>query len=297
MPEPIHITLLGTGSAVPSIKRRHPAILLHFGGDYLLFDCGEGTQLQLQKVRVSPLKISKIFITHWHADHFSGLLPIIETLHIEKRKHALDVYGPEASRFVDSLIEMSYWGIGFKLNAINCGEKKIEKIFENDSYEIYSIKVKHSVPAVGYAFKEKDHWHIDVKKAKKYGLEGKELKKIKRKGKLKVKNKIVKLKDIAVLRKGRKIVYSGDTMPCKELFDFSKEADLLIHDATFIEDFPERPHSSAIEVAKLAKKYKVKNLILTHFSRRYRDPREISDAVKPIFKDVKIAKDLMKVEI
>ena len=174
MPEPIKVTFLGTGSSLPTPKRNHPAILMKYGGDYMLFDCGEGTQLQLQKVIVSPMKIKRIFISHWHADHFAGLLPLIETLHLNSRKETLEIYGPEASRFVDSIIELSYWGIGFPIKAIDCGEEKKEKIFEGDNYEIFSIKVKHSVPAVGYMIKEKDRWNIDTKLAKKHKLTGKQ---------------------------------------------------------------------------------------------------------------------------
>ncbi|NIM47095.1 MAG: ribonuclease Z [Candidatus Aenigmarchaeota archaeon] len=297
MPEPINITLLGTGAAIPSLKRKHPAILLHYGSDYILFDCGEGTQLQLQKARVSPMKISKIFITHWHADHFAGLLPLIESLHLSRRKKPLEVYGPEASRFIDALIELSYWGIGFEIISHNCDEdKKIEKIFENNSYEVYAIKVIHSIPAFGYCFKEKDSWNIDVKKAKKFGLTGIQMRKIKEKGKIKVKNKVIKLEQVAKKRIGRKITYSGDTMPCKELFEFSKEADLLIHDGTFAEPMEkERPHSSATEIAKLSKKYKIKKLILTHLSRRYKTTEEVLNAAKSIFKNTEIAKDMMKI--
>lgn len=182
MPEPINITFLGTGAAIPSLSRRHPAILLQYKGDYILFDCGEGTQLQLQKARISPMRISKIFITHWHADHFAGLLPLIESLHLSRRKNPLDVYGPEASRFIDSIVEMSYWGIGFDVNAHDTDEeKKVEKLFENEEFEIYAIKVMHSVPAVGYCLKEKEKWNIDVKKAKKFGLSGIKLGEIKEK--------------------------------------------------------------------------------------------------------------------
>ena len=299
MPEPINITFLGTGAAIPSLKRRHAAILFHYGPDYFLFDCGEGTQTQMEKVKVSPMKLSKIFITHWHADHFAGILPMIESLHLSRRKEPLEVYGPEASRFIDALTELSYWGIGFEIKARDFDEdKEIEKIVETDKYEIYAIKVKHSVPTVGYCFKEKDHWNIDVKKAEKYDLKGKQLKVIKEKGKIRVGKKIIKLEQVAKKREGRKIVYSGDTVPCKQLFEIAKEADLLIHDGTFIE-LPslERPHSSAIEVAKLAKKYKVKKLILTHLSRRYKTTKEVFDAVKPIFNNVVVAEDLMKITL
>ena len=190
MPEPINITFLGTGAAIPSLKRRPAAILFHFGSEYFLFDCGEGTQLQLQKVRISPMRIKSIFITHWHADHFAGLLPLIETLHLSRRRDELDVYGPEASRFIDSMVEMSYWGIGFRVVPKDCGEQDVEKLMETDSYEIYSIRVKHSVPAVGYCFKEKDHWSIDVKKAENFGLAGRQLREIKEGGEIKVGSKI-----------------------------------------------------------------------------------------------------------
>ena len=296
MPEPINITFLGTGAAIPSLKRRPAAILFHYGSEYFLFDCGEGTQIQLQKARVSPMRIKSIFITHWHADHFAGILPLIETLHLSRRKEPLEVYGPEASRFIDALIEMSYWGIGFEVDAKNCGEKEIEKLIETDTYEIYAIKVIHSVPAVGYCFKEKDHWHIDIKKAEKFGLAGKQLKEIKEKGKIKTKKGNVKLDDIASKKEGRKIVYSGDTEICETLLEFARDADILIHDSTFVEMPDEnRPHSSAIEIAKMAKKYKVKKLVLTHLSRRYKTDQEVFDAVKKVFKDTIIAKDMMKI--
>lgn len=297
MPEPINITFLGTGAAIPSLKRRHPAILLQYEGDYLLFDCGEGTQLQMVKARVSPMKISRIFISHWHADHFSGLLPLIETLHLSRRKEPLEIFGPEASFFVDTLTELSYWGIGFKLNTKDCGEKDFEKLVETDTYEVYSIKVKHTVPAVGYLFKEKDRWNIDVNLAKKFGLEGKQLKIIKEKGSIKVGNKIIKLSQIARKKEGRKIVYSGDTLAYEKLFQIAENADILIHDGTFVEPEESRAHSSIQDVAKLAKKYGVKKLILTHFSRRYKKDKELIDAVKPIFKNAIIAEDLMKITL
>lgn len=291
MPSPINITFLGTGSGIPTISRHNPAILLKYQGDYLLFDCGEACQIALQKIKVSPVRIKRIFITHWHADHFAGLLPLIETLHLSNRKEPLEVYGPEASRFVDAIVELSYWGIGFEIKPINVNLEEVEKIY-SDEYEIYSIPVKHSVPAVGYLFKEKDHWKIDMKKAKKYGLQGKILSDLKEVGGIKFKNKIIKIEDIGFMKKGRKIIYSGDTEPCKKLFKLAKDS-LMIHDSTFIEPFPERPHSSAVEIAKLAKEYKVKKLVLTHFSKRY---KTISlKTIKPIFKNTVAAKDLMKI--
>ncbi|MBU3904844.1 MAG: ribonuclease Z [Nanoarchaeota archaeon] len=295
MPQPIEITFLGTGAAVPTPKRNHSAVLLHYSGEYILFDCGEGTQVQLQKAKVSPLKISKIFISHWHADHFAGLIPLIETLHLEKRKEALEVYGPNASRFIDAITELSYWGIGFDIIAKDVEPN--QKVFENELFEITTVKTIHSVPSVGYCFKEKDHIHIDIKKANKFGLKGKDLKEIKESGKIKIGSKIVKLKDISKLTPGRRVIYSGDTMISKDLFKAAKEIDLLIHDGTHLDEQEFKSHASAKDVARWSKKYKVKKLALTHFSRRYKTSGEILRPVQKIFKNTIIAEDLMKVRV
>lgn len=295
MPQPIEITFLGTGAAVPSVRRNHSAVLLHYAGEYMLFDCGEGTQLQLQKAKVSPLKISKIFITHWHADHFAGLLPLIETLHLEKRKEPLEVYGPDASRFVDAITELSYWGIGFDI--ISKDVEPGEKIFENELFEVSTVKTIHSIPSVGYCFKEKDHIHIEMKKANKFGLVGSNLKEIKENGKIKLGNKIIKLEDVSKVTSGRRIIYSGDTMISKDLFKVANGIDVLIHDGTHLEEEEFKSHASAKDVARWAKKSKVKKLILTHFSRRYKTSKEILNPVKKIFKNTIIAEDLMKVRI
>lgn len=295
MPSKIDLILLGTGSSIPTLKRHHPSILLCKEGEYLLFDCGESTQLALQKIKVSPMKIKRVFITHWHADHFAGLLPLIETLHLMNRKVPLEVYGPEASRFIDALIDLSYWGIGFEIIPKDVSLEKKERIF-SDGYEIFSLPVKHSVPSVGYIFKEKDRWNIDMRIARKHGLEGPVLQKIKERGKIILKGKTIRLKDIAKLSKGRKIIYSGDTLPCKELFTEAKES-VLIHDSTFIEEAASGIHSTAVKVAELSKKYGVKTLVLTHFSRRYQSSKEILKAVKPIFPRAIVAEDLMKIKV
>lgn len=296
MPEPVEITFLGTGAAVPTVKRGHSAILLSYKGNCMLFDCGEGAQIQLQKAKVSPLKISNIFITHWHADHFSGLLPLIETMHLLGRKKPLTICGPEASRFVDALIELSYWGVGFKINAKDVDvEKKKSTVFGNEDCEIIAIKTRHSVPSCGFAFKERDRWNFDRKKIR--GLEGPLLGKLKAKKSIKLKGKTIKLSDMASLTQGRKVVYSGDTMAYESFFAEAKNADLLIHDSTFIEPEEKRAHASASEVATLSKKYGIKKLALTHFSKRYQNPKEVLEKVRPIFKNSIIAEDMMKTKV
>jgi len=294
MPEPIQITFLGTGSGIPSLKRGHPAILFRRAGENWLFDCGESAQLGLERAGVSPVKISKIFISHWHADHFAGLLPMIETMHLLGKRDALEIYGPEAGRFIDDIMDLSYWGVGFKLKAIEADGMLVD----NDEFSVSSVKVEHGVPAVGYVYQEKDHWKIDVSKAKKLGIQpGPMLGMLKLVGKARSKKGTVRFEDIATPFAGRKIAYSGDTIVCKRFFEAARGADLLIHDSTFIEPTPTKFHSSVREVARMAKKYSVKKLVLTHFSRRYQDTSEILAVAKPIFKNVSAAYDGYGVEL
>jgi ribonuclease Z len=300
----ITITFLGTVSGVPSLTRNHSAIVLeHFTEvkNVFLFDCGEGAQKRLMKSGISFMDIDKIFLTHWHADHFAGLIPLIQTMNLEKREKPLTIFGPEAERFVSNIMDMGYFGLRFPVKAVNVPFEgsEILKIDEGEDYEILSVPVFHTVPAVGYCFKEKDKWNIDEEKLKKMDIKkGPWLKKLKKEGNLEWKGKMVKIEEIGFLKKGLKVVYSGDTMPCENVLRLSKDADLLIHDGTFLEeDVGSKAHADVKEAARLAKKAGVKGLVLTHISRRYTDTKELEDQAREIFPDAVIAKDMMKINL
>jgi ribonuclease Z len=304
--EMIEVTFLGTVSGIPTTKRNHPAIVLDYYSDEretLLFDCGEGTQKQLMLSGISFMQIDKIFITHWHADHFAGLLPMMQTMNLERRKDELKIFAPEAEKFVSNLLDLGYFGCRFPVTAINVPFEgsDIVKIDETDQYEITTIPVYHTVPTVAYCFKEKDTWAIDLEKMKKAGLKrGYWLKKLKREGKATYNGKKVKIEDIANKKKGLKVVYSGDTKPCKNMVKIAKNADLLIHDGTFLEEDEGKSHADVKQAAKIAKEAKVKQLVLTHLSRRYAtksDIDEIRTAAQKIFPNTKIAHDFMSVNI
>jgi ribonuclease Z len=303
----IVITFLGTVSGIPSRDRNHPAIALeyfYYKKDTLLFDCGEGTQKQLMKAGISFMDISKIFITHWHADHFAGLIPLIQTMNLEKRRSELTIFAPEASRFVQGILNLGYFGVRFPVKAVDVPfeGKEITKIYETNVYEVLSVPVLHTVPSVAFAFKEKDVWRIDEKKLKELGLRrGKWLKELKEKGEAIYNGKKIKIEDVASLQKGLKVVYSGDTKPCENLVELARDADLLIHDATFLEEDEDvqKYHSSVKDAAKIAKKANVKKLILTHISRRYQkeDIERLLNEAREVFDNVEVAYDLMKVAL
>ena len=299
----IVVTFLGTVSGIPSRERNHPAIVLEyfsFKKDTLLFDCGEGTQKQLMLSGISFMDIDKIFITHWHADHFAGLIPLIQTMNLEKRKRKLRIFGPEAEKFVSNILDLGYFGARFEIEAINVpffGNKET-LIDETNEYEVFSIPVHHTVPAVGYCFKEKDRWSINLEKLKKLGLKrGYWLRRLKKYGKVKIRNKVIKIEDVAELKRGLKIVYSGDTKPCENVLRISENADLLIHDATFLEEGETRGHADVKEAAKIAKKAGVKKLVLTHISRRYRSEKELKEEAIKIFPNTVVAHDFMKIKL
>jgi ribonuclease Z len=301
----IEITFLGTSSGIPDKRRGHPAIVLEYSSetkDYLLFDCGEGTQLRLMMAGISFMKINKIFITHWHADHFAGLIPLLATMNLEKRKKELKIFGPEAGRFVKNILELGYFGTRFPIIPIDVkfiGDE-INKIDETKDYEIFSIPTLHTVPSVAYCFKEKDRYSINLNKLKELGLSrGPWLKKLKRDGKANFKGGEVRIEDVADIKKGLKVVYTGDTKPCDNVIKISENADLLIHDATFIEEDEAvgKSHATVKDAAEIAKKANVKELILTHFSRRYANIKDLEAGAKDVFENTRAAYDFMKIKL
>jgi len=299
----IEITFLGTVSGIPTKDRNHPAIILEYYSetkDTLLFDCGEGTQKQLMISGISFMDIDRIFITHWHADHFAGLIPMIQTMNLEKRRKELKIFGPEAEKFVSDIIDLGYFGLRFPVTAINVPFEgnDITLLDESDDWQLFSIPVLHTVPTVAYCFQEKERWNIDLNKLKKLGLpRGYWLNKLKKVGKVEHKGKEVNLKDVANSKPGLKVVYSGDTKPCENMIKIAADSDLLIHDGTFLEEEEGKAHADVKQAAKIALKSKVKQLILTHISRRYTDTKEIEKEARKVFDKTKVAYDFMKVKL
>jgi ribonuclease Z len=167
----LEIVFLGTGSGIPTPSRNHAGIWLRYEGESMLWDCGEGTQRQIFKARLNFMKIDRIFITHWHADHWAGLIGLLLTMNLEHRIAPLYIYGPEADRFVSDILDLGYWRTSFKVMAETVPHegKEITSLVKTPDFEITSIPVEHSVPAVAYCFKEHDRRNVDIKKAEGEG--------------------------------------------------------------------------------------------------------------------------------
>ncbi len=300
----IEVVFLGTTAGVPTKRRNHASVYLKYQSEQefsCLFDCGEGTQRQMLFAGVNFMHLNDIFITHWHADHFAGLLGLLETMNLEGREKPLNIYAPEAEKFVEILLSLGYSTKDFDVFAKDVWFEGIEKqvLLETEEFRITAMPMKHSIPAAAFAFEEKDRVKIDREKAKKIGLpeKSKIYREIKGSGHALFKEKKISLEDISMTEKGKKIVYSGDTLVNRNMLKFAEGANLLIHDSTFFEKEDEAKsyrHSSFDDVLQLAKQAKVKQVILTHISRRYQNEQELKDKLKGN-PNARIAEDFMKV--
>lgn len=301
----IEVTFLGTTAGVPTKFRNHAAVYLRYQSEnefFYLFDCGEGTQRQIFAAGLNFMRISDIFISHWHADHFAGLLGLVQTMNLEDRQKPLRIFGPEAEKFVGILRSLGYSTLNYHLHThdVDYESKETSTLIDDDEFLIQSIPVRHSIPAVAYAFVEKDRIKIDKDKLKKLGLppKGRMYGEAKEKGFVVFRGNKIPLEDIAAVEKGKKVVYSGDTLPTRNMVKLAANADLLIHDSTFFsEDFSESEgyrHANFSDVLKIAEEANVREVILTHISRRYQDMNELKEKIADR-SNVRIAKDFMKV--
>jgi ribonuclease Z len=297
----MELIFLGTSSAVPSKDRNHSAMALKAFGEVLLFDCGEGTQRQMAQVKLSPMKVNKIFISHLHGDHILGIPGMIQSMGFRGRTEPLHIYGPPGIFSIkEAAMHFGYFSLDFEIHA---HEIKEGIVIDEEEYKIECAKTQHNVPNFSYAIYEKKKPRFLKEKALKLGLKpGPDFGKLHRGIPVQVEDQLITAEQVlGENRNGLKIVYSGDSRPCDAMIKLAKNADLLIHESTFEADYIDKAvetgHSTAAEAAQVAKDALVKELILTHVSTRYRRSNLLEKAAKNIFKNTKVAHDLMTVEV
>jgi ribonuclease Z len=297
------ITFLGTGGSWPSPERNVPAIAIKRGKEVILFDCGEGTQRQLQRSNLSYMQITKIFITHFHGDHILGIPGLLQTMQLNDRKEKLYIYGPRGTKkLMDQLVSLSYFEPSYEVIAYDLRDKEILKF---EGYSIHTRKVLHLIHTFAYALiEDKRPGKFGKEKALELGIpEGKLFGKLQRGESITLSSgKVITPSQVmGPPRKGRKITISGDTIPCKALLKLARESDVLIHDATFAEDFAEKAnqygHSTAKQAALVAKEAKVEKLYLVHLSPRYKNPAPLIDEARSVFEKSFVPDDLSKIEV
>ena len=296
------LVFLGTSAAQPTERRGLSCICLENDGEILMFDAGEASQISYMKSGLGWNKKMKLFVTHLHGDHCVGILGLLQTMSLQNRTKSLEIFGPKGiDEFLAANIKMLNFGLSFSILITIVKEGKI---FEDNKFSMYAAKANHSITAFSYLFEEKDKpGRFNVEKAKKLGIpEGELWNKLQNGENITNNEKIIKPEQVlGKKRLGKKIGISGDTMPTKELEEFFRECDYLVFDSTFLDEEKQKAqdtcHSTAKQAAELGKNANVKNLILTHFSARYKDEIGHKTEAEQIHNSVITAKDLLEVII
>jgi len=299
----LQICFLGTGGSWPSKDRSVPAIAVKRGSEIILFDCGEGAQRQFQRSPFSYMDVSRIFISHFHGDHFLGLPGLIQTMSLNDRKAPLQVYGPAGmKKLLNQLLHLGYFTPTYEIEAHELSDGNSVKC---DGYEIRSFAVSHCVPTLGYALLENERpGRFNKGRALELGVpEGPLFSKLQHGESVKLKDGcIVKPEEVlGKPRHGRKIVFSGDTAPCDSLLAAASGCDVLIMDATAGEPLKEKAahygHSTAKQAAEIAKDAGAKALFLFHISPRYEDASVLENEAKEIFANTILPSDLAVIDV
>ncbi len=268
----LSVAFLGTAASVPSARRSTACLLVRAGGDRLLFDCGEGSQRQMQRAS-GLVQVDDIYLTHFHADHYLGLPGLLQTYDLMDRREPLRIFGPPGlGEFFKSLQRL----IGNRRYPIRLVELSEWEVVRHDNYEIHSFPVQHRVRAYGYALVENDRpGRFDPQRARDLGVRfGPDFGLLQHGHAVEGSHGVVQPGQVmGEPRKGRRLVITGDTRPCDATRAAAHGADLLIHDSSFVEADRERAlethHSTAAEAAELAAESGVAMLALVHISARY----------------------------
>jgi ribonuclease Z len=299
----LRLQFLGTSAARPTVERSVSALTVVREGETLLFECGEGTQRQMMKYGVG-FALADVFFTHFHADHFLGVIGLVRTLGLQGRTDPLRLYGPKGARkLLGSALTLGVERVPFEVEIV---ELEPGESLRRGEYDLLAYAADHGGSALGYVLVEKDRLgKFDPARAKELGVpEGPLWGRLQR-------AEAVRLEDgrtiepdsiVGPARPGRKVVYSGDTRPCKATIEAAIGADLLVHEATFSLEEADRArethHSTAHEAAEVARMARVRRMVLTHVSARYsRDPGPLLQEAQAVFPETIVARDGMEIDV
>jgi len=291
----MEVVLLGTSSMVPTEERNHSAALLRYKDENILVDCGEGTQRQFRKAKISAMKVTRILLTHWHGDHILGLPGLFLTLGSQGYARTLEIYGPTGTKaYVQKLLHLFVYREQIQVHVT---EVHSGVFFDNGEFILEAIPLKHGMPCLGFRFREKDRRRVDMASLKKKGVKpGPVIKNLQEGKDIIINGKKFKAKDYTTLVPGKIVSFVTDTLACAEAVKAAKDADILFCESTYLDDMKEqaheRKHMTAKEAAMIAKKARAKKLVLVHFSQRYKDLSLFEKEAKKVFKQTFIGKDL-----
>ena len=292
------LTILGCGSAAPSLLRANTAQILEMAGKVILIDCGEGTQWQMLKRKISAFKIDLIFISHLHGDHYLGLPGLLNTLSLYGREKPLKIFGPKGIKsllfhnFKEAEIFPSY-----EVTVTEISAKKQRKIFKENELSVTAIPLEHRVPCYGYHF-EMNHFSLKINKEKcdaaSLGIEA--IKEFKAGNNFADNGITYKYKDFtSPYHLEHSYTFITDTLFLPQLAPLFNQTDLLYHESTYLNILLDKAittyHSTALQAAEMAKLCNAHLLVLGHFSSRYPHTDELLAEAKTIFPNTELADD------
>lgn len=299
----MQITILGTSCMVPTKERNVSGTFIKFKEEGILLDCGEGTQRQMNITGIKRTDVTKILITHWHGDHVSGMIGLIQTISDKEHPPKIDIYGPrETKERMHHLMETAIFDRrGIHITVHELDPKGVETFFETEDYMLQCAPLDHATPCVGYSFTEKERRNIHVAYLEKHKIpDGPHLKKLKEGHSITYKDTHIDVEEATYQVNSKKIVYALDTQPCDGLLQLAMDADILITEASYLDESRDKArahkHLTAKEAALIANNACVKKLILTHFSQRYKTLLPLQEEAQTYFDNVVSAEDFMKIK-
>ncbi|MAN86618.1 MAG: ribonuclease Z [Algoriphagus sp.] len=288
------VTILGNTSSIPVHGRNHTSQVVQIGRELILLDCGEGTQLQLRRYKVKTSKISHIFISHLHGDHYLGLIGLLSSYNLSKRLDPIFLFGPKGlDEIITTHFRYSNTQLSYPLHFKETNpDKGFSLLTDQANYQVYSFPLKHRLPTTGFLIREKAGFRNLIKE--------------------KLQKDHLPLEAIHSLRKGldyigsdgafysvreycyplaplRSYAFCSDTIYNPDIIEFIKGVNLLYHESTFMESDAARAektfHSTAKQAAEIAKAAQVKQLLLGHFSSRYVDLEPMLEEAKTVFEN------------
>lgn len=293
------VTILGSSAALPYKNRNLTSQVVNYAGRLFLIDCGEGTQMQLMKLKVKFMRINHIFISHLHGDHFYGLIGLVSTFHLLGRKENLHIYGPPMLEQIITLqLEASMTNLVYKVVYHQTNSDRVETIFEDEKISVASFPMSHRIPTTGFLFAEKQHQrHINLEAAGKYDVPytsfnilkaGNDFQK--EDGSL-IKNNLLTIEP----EPPRSFAFCSDTVYHEALAGRVQKCNLLYHEATFMSDMAEvakaKMHSTSAEAATVAMQSGADKLLIGHFSARYDDLLPLLEEARSVFPESYLAEE------
>ncbi len=293
----MRLTFLGTAGSWPTKERSASAIALDLDRELVLLDCGEGTQRQFFQSSASFMRVRRVFVTHFHGDHFLGLPGLIQSMSLNHRTEPLDIYGPpDASEMVGRVLQLGYFTLRFPVDVHPLSPGSV---LELDGYSVKTSAAEHPVPALAYRIEEgPKRGRFDAERARSLGIRGRDFSRLELGESVRVGSSVVHPSDvIGPPRPGRSVVYSGDTSPSEDVVKLAHHATVLIHEATAAQEIEaeanEWGHSSARQAAEVANAAEVGALFLTHFSARYKELEPLENEARVVFPGSRAARDLL----